>query len=302
MIKILTRLWHGNHWCLIAARVGLTVYLGLIGALMLFEEKLIYYPSKFPQGHWDIARTPPVRGRISPVIEECWFETDDGVKINGWFCQATQWQDDHFAPIPELPTLLFCHGNAGNITSRYDHIEFLIPIPVNIFIFDYRGYGKSEGTVSEFGLYRDTRSAWDYLLNQKQLPADRIILFGESLGGAMAIELATQVTPLGLILQSTFTSVPDMGKVLYPFIPTWVIRTKMDSLNKIPRLTCPKLIIHGDADEVVPFKLGQQLFAAAAPPKEFYEIPHSGHNETWLVGGQEYLNRIKNFINSCQNH
>jgi pimeloyl-ACP methyl ester carboxylesterase len=300
MFKFLLRFWQSRHWGLRLARMSLVIYLGLVITLMLYEEKLIYFPSRFPQGRWHILNTPPDKHRVSPVIEECWFHAADGVRLNAWYCQASQWRDDRFESIPDVPVLLWCHGNAGDITSRYEHIDFMISIPVNILIFDYRGYGKSEGIISENGLYRDTRAAWDYLIGEKEIPSRRIILFGESLGGAMAIELATQVHPAGLIVQSTFTSVPDMAKVLYPFIPAWIVRTQMNSISRIPLITCPKMIIHSPADEVVPYRLGKELFDAAPPPREFYEIPDAGHNETWLVGGHEYLAKISRFIDICR--
>ncbi|MFL6229240.1 MAG: alpha/beta hydrolase, partial [Pyrinomonadaceae bacterium] len=186
----------------------------------------------------------------------------------------------------------------GNVTHRRDIIDLLVGLPVNVLIIDYRGYGKSEGVPSEEGLYEDARAAWDYLTNARGVRADRIVIYGESLGGAVAVDLASKVKPCGLVVQSSFTSIADMAAELMPLVPHFVIRTKMDSREKIARVSCPKLFVHSPADDVVPYKLGRRLFEAAPEPKRFYEIKGAPHNLTYEIGGAPYLNALEDFIDS----
>ncbi len=266
---------------------------------MLFEEKLIYFPEKYPGGIWEVQKQPVVEGQIVPEIEDCWFIAKDGVNLHGWYCTPVRIKDGSFSPLNADMLLLFFHGNAGNLTYRYDMIRILMAIPVKVFIIDYRGYGKSQGRPSEKGIYLDAQAAWDYLILKRSVSSEHIVLFGKSLGGAVAVDLATRVRPAGLIVQSSFTSVPDMARAILPFSPTFLIRTKMDSIRKIPKLGFPKLFIHSPADEIVPYRLGRRLFEAASEPKQFFEIPGAPHNETYLVGGKAYLDVIRHFIQSC---
>lgn len=255
---------------------------------MLFEERLIYFPARLPAG-WTAAGS----GLLPPDIEaeDCLFRTEDGLRLHGLFCRAAG------APVGlGHKVLLWYHGNAGNLADRLDMVGDLCRLPLEIFIIDYRGYGLSGGRPSEQGLYRDARAAWDYLTGERKVGPERIVLFGKSLGGAAAIDLAARVRPAGLIVQSSFTSAPDMAALAFPLVPRFLVRTKMDSLNKIRDIHCPKLVIHSPADEVVPYAMGRLLFEAAPEPKVFYEVPGSGHNETWLVGGEAYLEAIRRFL------
>jgi fermentation-respiration switch protein FrsA (DUF1100 family) len=173
-------------------------------------------------------------------------------------------------------------------------------LPAQVFIVDYRGYGKSEGKPNERGLYLDAQASWDYLVGERRVTADRIVIFGKSLGGVPAIDLATRVEAAGLIVQSSFTSAADMAVTLVPFLPRALLRARMDSLEKIRQVHCPKLFIHSRADEVVPYKLGYRLFEAAPEPKEFYEVKGSPHNSTYVVGGEQYLAALRRFIHQCK--
>lgn len=145
----------------------------------------------------------------------------------------------------------------------------------------------------------DARAAWNYLTNERRVPANKIVIFGDSLGGAVAIDLATEVEPAGLIVQSGFTSISDMAAEVMPFVPGFILRTKMDSLAKIPRVSCPKLFIHSPNDEMVPYRMGRRLFDAAREPKQFYEVAGASHNEMDTVGGRVYFETIRNFVRSC---
>jgi fermentation-respiration switch protein FrsA (DUF1100 family) len=255
-----------------------------------FEDRLIYFPTPAPDGFREVealrARDPE-----APRIEDCFFETGDGVRLHGWYCAPPRGEG--------RAVLLFFHGNAGNLAYRYDLLRRLVALPSEVLIIDYRGYGKSAGAPSEEGLYLDARAAWEHLTRGRGVAPSRVVIFGKSLGGAPAIDLARAVEPAGLVVQSSFTSVPDMAARLMPLLPRALIRTRMDSLAKIAEVRCPKLFIHSPADEVVPYQLGRRLFEAAPPPKRFHDVPGAPHNETYLVGGEAYLTALREFLRSC---
>jgi hypothetical protein len=255
---------------------------------MLLEDRFIYFPTMLPAG-WTAVGSGSLPATLS--AEECFFPTADGLRLHGLYCREAGALDG-----PARNVLLWFHGNAGSVADRLDMAGDLRTLPADLFLIDYRGYGLSEGKPSEEGLYRDALAAWRYLTAERKIPSSRIVLFGKSLGGAVAIDLATRVHPAGLIVQSSFTSVPDMAAIAMPFVPRFLVRTKMDSLSKVRTIACPKLFIHGPQDEVIPFAMGRRLFEAAAAPKGFYEVAGSGHNETWLVGGTGYRERIAQFI------
>jgi fermentation-respiration switch protein FrsA (DUF1100 family) len=252
---------------------------------MAFEDHLIFFPTKYPDGYWEINGDARREG---VVVEDCYFQTEDGLTLHGWY--ATRAQTDR--------VLLWFHGNAGNLSYRFDMMLRLLDLPVSIFIIDYRGYGKSEGRPSEKGLYLDARAAWDYLTRKRGLLEEQLVIFGKSLGGVAAIDLATRVRAAGLIVQSGFTSAKDMAARLLPFLPAMLLRTKMDSISKIGRVACPKLFIHSRADEIVPFELGWRLFEAAPEPKWFYEVVGAPHNSTYIVGGRGYIDALGRFLDS----
>jgi fermentation-respiration switch protein FrsA (DUF1100 family) len=266
----------------------------LIAMTGWLERSMIFFPSRFPEGDWNVDLRPAGGDAPVPWIEDCSFTASDGVRLHGWFARP------HLAvkPVEAPHVLLWFHGNAGNITHRYDHLCALVRLPIQVFIVDYRGYGKSRGNPSEKGLYLDADAAWDFLLNEKEFKADRVVIFGESLGGAVAVDLAARVRPAGLVLQSTFTSVRDMAARHYPFIPRFLVRTRMDSLSKISRVACPKLFIHGTDDEIVPFAFGRRLYESAPAPKDYFEVPGAMHNDVYLVGGEACLERLRKFISS----
>lgn len=268
--------------------------------IMALEDRLIYFPLKYPDGFWDIDRLPSNPAEVVPRIEECWFTAPDGVKLHGWFCVPHRNSGGDLVPEAAEMVLLWFHGNAGNISHRYGMIRAVMPLRVNVFIIDYRGYGKSEGRPSEAGLYLDARAAWDYLIEHRGISADRIIIFGKSLGSAPAIDLAAQTSPAGLIVQSGFTSVADVAATILPFFPRFLLRTKMESQRKIPDVRCPKLFVHSPADEIIPYRLGRRLFEAASEPKQFYEVTGASHNDTFEVGGRKYLETLQRFIQAAR--
>jgi fermentation-respiration switch protein FrsA (DUF1100 family) len=286
-----------------AARLLSSALAGLVlcwVALMWFEDSLIYFPTRFPDGYWEPAEHPG-EGEVWPRIEDVEFASGDGTQLHGWLAEPVRRKDGADEPVPGSQVLLWFHGNAGNLTYRYDMLARIVRrLSLRVFIVDYRGYGKSQGSPSESGLYQDARGAWDYLTGSRGVAPEDVVILGKSLGGGPASELATQVTPGGLILQSTFTSVRDMATRVAPFVPRFLVRTKMASIDKVARVACPLLVVHGDQDEVIPFAMGEALYNAAQEPKRFYRVPGAHHNDTYLVGGDAYLDALGEFLASCK--
>jgi hypothetical protein len=259
----------------------IVLFLALYGVFLVScERRIIYHPHKYPEGNWN-----PSSSSVSR--EDVHFTASDGVRLHGWYIPSAG----------AKATLLWFHGNAGNITHRLGNIEMLKPLNLNIFIFDYRGYGKSEGEPDEKGIYSDSQAAYDWLVKVKNILPGEIILFGRSLGGICAVEVASGNSAAGLILESVFPSAGKMAEKIFPVLPLGgAIKSRFDAISKVPDLKLPKLFIHGTQDEIVPYKLGRELFSVAADPKEFYDIQGAGHNDTFLIGGAGYFNALGQFI------
>jgi fermentation-respiration switch protein FrsA (DUF1100 family) len=243
------------------------------------EEKFIFFPVA------GIDRTPR---DVGLAFDDVLFTAADGIRLNGWLVRRPG----------ARTTLLWLHGNAGNISHRLENMRLLHDkVGVNLFIIDYRGYGRSEGTVSEEGTYRDAEAALRYLRTREGIDAQGIVLFGQSLGAAVAVELAGREDCMALILEAPFASIREMARVALPFLPLGpLLRTRYDAVEKIKSVRAPVLVLHGDQDEVVPFEQGKKVFAAAPPPKEFYTIRGAHHNDTFIVGGDGYYATLKDFI------
>jgi len=296
--KFIVNLWSNKNFGWRMARIVVLLSMGFAGYVMLFEDSFIYFPARYPAGVWEREKLQVREGEIVARIEDVQLTAADGVRLHGWYCTPQVGRRGALEPVATNRTLLFLHGNAGNISHRYEIIGDLVKLPVNVLIIDYRGYGKSEGSPSEQGLYADARAAWDYLTDVRGIPASQIVIFGESLGGAVAIDLATKTEACALVVQSSFTSIADMAAELLPFVPRFILRTKMDSLSKIKLVSGPKLFIHSEADEIIPYKLGRRLFDAASAPKQFYEVKAAPHNLMYEIGGAAYYEALRNFINS----
>ena len=297
--RFAANLWRntGAGWRL--ARILLLFCAGAAAAIMMFEHRFIFYPAKYPAGRWDVASLPRgAEGEIVPRIEDAWLTAADGTPLHGWFATPQRMEGGTLVPLPAETVILYLHGNAGNLSHRYPLLVQFSRLPAQVFIIDYRGYGRSEGHPSESGLRQDARAAWDYLTKERGVPPERIVLFGKSLGGAVAIELASAVSPAGLIVQSGFTSIPDMAAEHFPFVPRFLVRTKMNALERIPHVRCPILFIYSPADEVIPFAHGQRLYAAANAPKQFHEVAGAAHNELDARGGRAYFAALQNFVRS----
>lgn len=258
----------------------IAVYGGLSVYLWFFQQNLIYYP-ELPSR--ELIATPENAGL---AYESLSIETDDGLRLHGWYVPA----------VNPRGILLFFHGNAGNISHRLDSIRIFNELGLSTLIFDYRGYGDSEGKITEAGSYLDAEAVWHYLTVQKNISPGDIILFGRSMGGAIATHLASRHKAKGLILESSFTSVKKMARNLYPFLPTSLLtRVKYDTEVYIQEINCPVLIIHSLEDEIIPFEQGRKLYAAARAPKKFLEI-RGGHNDGFIISGQRYFDGLDNFI------
>ena len=255
------------------------VFLIMTGGCRGFLEKtLVCFPEKAHAGRPE---------DFGLQAQDLYFETQDRVKLHGWL----------FVRNPRDPLLLWCHGNAGNISHRLDNIARLLQHGINVFIFDYRGYGKSEGSLSEQGFYLDGKAAWETLVREGPVPPARVVLFGRSLGCAMAADLATRVPAAGLILESGFPHLGAMAKVHYPFVfSERLLSGRYDALSRLSKIKIPLLVVHGDQDSIVPIVLGRRLFEAAPEPKDWYEIKGADHNDTYVVGGPAYFRKLREKI------
>ena len=253
------------------------LYVAIAALLYVFQSHFIYFPAR------EIHSTPHDIGLSFEAVD---FESEDGVRLSGWLVPAKK----------PRAVLLFCHGNGGNISDRLPYIEIFHGLDLSVFIFDYRGYGQSRGKPSEQGTYLDAEAAWDYLTRQRSIPEAHIVVLGKSLGGAIAARLAMGHGPAGLILQSAFTSVPDMASTLYPFLPARLLaRYGYTTGDYVRRLSCPILVIHSSEDEIVPYSHGRRLYEMANEPKEFLEI-RGDHNGGAIMCAGIYQAAVGRFL------
>ena len=276
-----------SHRVIWAIMTAASVYLALLVLLWFAESHLIFFPGK--------ERTlvqPAARLGLQP--ERVAFTTDDGVQIVGWVIPAAQSANAFW--------LLICHGNAGNLSEfeRPAHYAALRDVGLNLLAFDYRGYGESGGTASEQGLYRDADAAYRYLREKRGVPASRIIVFGHSLGSAVAIDLASRSPAAGLIVEGALTSTVNRGQELYPFIPVRLLaRSRFSSIDKVAGIRIPKLFLHATRDEVIPVAHGRRLFQAAAEPKKLVEL-EGMHSDAFAVDSARYFGSVADFLSTIQ--
>ncbi|MGE5238946.1 MAG: alpha/beta hydrolase, partial [Chloroflexota bacterium] len=249
--------------------IAVSCYCVLVAVAYFTQGRMLYYPTR------ELEATP---ADIGLGFEEVTVRTRDGVALSTWYVPSRT----------ERGIVVFCHGNAGNISHRLDSIRIFHDLGMSVLIFDYRGYGKSEGSPTEQGTYLDAEAVWEYLVNLKGILPGKIVIFGRSLGGAVAAHLAATREAAALIVESGFTSVPDLGARHFPYLPVRLIsRFGYRTIEKVQRTDIPKLFIHSPQDEIVPYSQGLELFARAAEPKEFLEIT-GGHNDGFLVSGERY--------------
>ena len=264
---------------LLAVLVALYLAFGLLARVTNVINHFIYFPER------DIFQDPSDFGL---EFEDVYLTTSDGVRIHGWF-----------VPGSGGPTLVWFHGNGGNISHRVDNIAGLHGrLGVSILIIDYRGYGLSEGSPTEQGTYLDAEAAVAHALSRPDVDPERVVLFGRSLGCAVAAEMAVRHDAYAVVLESPFTSVLAMAKRVYPFLPGvgLLVGDMYDTLDKVARIGAPIMVLHGDSDEIVPFEMGREVFEAAPEPKRFFAIRSAGHNDTYAVGGVPYLNALGSFL------
>jgi len=255
---------------------GFYIFIAIL--LTIFQSKMIFYPEK------EISATPD---EIGLKYEDIYFTTTDGVRLNGWFVIAEQ----------SKGIILFCHGNAGNISHRLESIKLFINLGYSVFIFDYRGFGLSSGRITEQGSYLDAIAAYNYIVNNKDVESENIVIFGRSLGGAIASYLAKEKTPKVLIIESTFTSILDFAQKTYPLFPVkMLLRFEYNTKEYIQEVKCPILIIHSVEDEMMPFNHAEQLYNVANDPKEILKLSGS-HNEGFIYSKNHYITGLNNFLN-----
>jgi fermentation-respiration switch protein FrsA (DUF1100 family) len=258
-------------------------YLGLLLLLRLNESRLIY----FPGAQRSLLEAP---AHLALPVQRVTIPTDDGLTLVSWAIPAGESSTGRW--------LLICHGNAGNL-SEFDrpvHYAGLRRLGLSLLAFDYRGYGESGGVPSESGLYRDAQAAYRYLRESRGVPAEKIMVFGHSLGSAVAVDLASRVPVGGLILEGALTSVIQRGQELYPFIPVrWIAGSRFSSIEKIGAVAAPKLFLHATGDEVIPVSHGRRLYDAAPPPKTFVEL-QGGHGDAFDVDSANYFGAIARFL------
>ncbi len=258
-------------------RVALFAYVGLVVFLMLFENRLVFFPAAYPSGDWQ------PRGL---VFENAEFKAEDGTSLHGWYLP-------HQSP---RAVVLFLHGNAGNIAGRVEFLRRVHDLRVSVLALDYRGYGKSEGSPSEAGVIADGRAARAWLAEKTRTPEKDIVLWGESLGCGVAVELAADGAR-GVILENAFTSLPDVAASHYAWAPVRLLmRNRLSAIDKIGEYNGSLLQAHGEGDTVVPYSLGRRLFDAANEPKEFVSIPGGDHNDPrsqqFWTAADRFLDRL----------
>ena len=252
----------------------------LLNAVMFLQQpRMIYFPME------TLDSTPKDWGY---EFEDVYLQTSDGIQLHGWFI-----------PTPGAgKTLLFFHGNAGNISHRRESIEIFLRLNLNVFIIDYRGYGRSQGKPNEKGTYADGDAAWDYLVNTRKVKPDDIVIFGRSLGGAVATHLAASSKPAALIVESAFSSARDMANIVLPLVSYLVyLRFNYDTVDTIQKVTCPVLVIHSKDDEIIPYRLGLKIYQSAKQPKSHLVI-RGGHNDGFYISGTDYTEGLRTFMDT----
>jgi fermentation-respiration switch protein FrsA (DUF1100 family) len=260
--------------------VSVLLALAIINGWMFLQQPgMIFYPLR------ELDATPADWGM---PYEDVSLKTADAIELHGWYI-----------PRPGARrVLLFLHGNAGNISHRGDSIAIFRRLGLSVFIFDYRGYGRSDGTPTEAGLYQDAAAAWDYLTKTRGLAANEILIFGRSLGGAVAAQLASQVQPAALILESSLSSARDFAQAVFPLLSRLVVvRYDFDTVARLAQVRCPVLVLHSPTDEIMPYRLGEKLYQSAHEPKRFVAL-QGDHNNGFLQSQPQYQEALAEFIES----
>lgn len=264
----------------IIAAIAAAGYGALVALLYLFQDRFLFFPTH------DVFTTPIERGL---PYEELALVASDGVRLHGWWVPAPR----------ARATVLYLHGNGGCIAHTVDAVETFARLGASVLAFDYRGYGKSEGTPSADGILRDAEAAWRHLVDERAIDPSTIVIVGRSLGGGPASALAARYAPAGLVLESTYSSIPDRAAEQMPFVPARrLVRIRFDNRANLAHVRCPVLVVHSRGDETIPFHHGERIFAAAREPKTFVEIAY-GHNDGFARSGARYTDAIDRFIDQA---
>lgn len=267
-----------------AGAVGAIGAVGVVGALghlrHRFERSQMFLPEVYPSGIWN----PQTFG---VAAEDVWFRSADGTALHGWWMPSKRARG----------TVLFCHGNAGNISSQIAAYRYLQRFRLNVFAFDYRGYGRSEGRPSEAGVLADAHAAHDLLGERFEIDDSRLVVYGHSLGGAIAVDCAVHRPAAGLVVQSSFTDTREVARERFGSLPVhWIALRRFRSIDKVKDLTLPKLIIHGTEDGTIGHSIGERLYEAAAEPKQWVSVPRAGHSDVHRHGGLALRRALRKFF------
>jgi len=258
---------------------------GLLVVLVYLMQGRMLYLAGVPGR--ELTATP---ADINLEYEDVSIETDDGVRLHGWF-----------VPGDSARALLFFHGNAGNISHRLDSIRQFLSLGLSVLIIDYRGYGESGGKTTERGIYQDADAAWRYLTEERGVAADDIIIFGRSMGASAAAKLAAKQQPLALIVESSFTSIPDIAQEIYPWLPArWLSHLRHATRDYVRDVRSPVLVVHSRDDEIVPFHHGEAIFEAANEPRTQLVL-RGGHNDAYVRDGANYIKGLRAFLSVIGN-
>ncbi len=256
-------------------------YLLFVAFVYLMQGRMLYLPNIAGRS---LVMTP---ADADMEYDDVTLVTDDGVRVHGWFVAGESDQ-----------VVLFFHGNAGNISHRLDSVRQFLDLGLSVFIIDYRGYGESEGKPSEAGINRDADAAWRYLTETRQIPPEHIVIFGRSLGASVAARVAALRNPRGLIVESSFTSVPDIAQELYPWLPArWLSRLRHATRDHVRDVRCPVLVVHSRDDEIIPYHHGETIYATAREPRTLLTLRGS-HNDAFLRDSRNYSSGLEQFLSS----
>lgn len=250
--------------------------------LNLLVHWSMFHPEKYPGGLWHLQE--------HFGAEDVWMTTSDGVRIHGWKLRAQ--------PGAEWITL-YLHGNAGNLTHRVDHMEMIPKAGSDLLLIDYRGYGKSEGKPTEEGIYRDAEAAYEYLVEAGYRP-ERLVIYGESLGTAAAVDLASRRDCAGVVLEAPFPSAAAVASRVLPLLGPLAARGRLETAKKLEKVKAPVLVIHGTRDQVIDYELGRAVFESAPGPKQFWSVEGAQHSDILEVAGERYIARLREFLHQLR--
>ncbi len=278
---------------LIAAALVVAMLVAVIVLARLVENSMIFFPARYPAGEWNAEAVG---------ARDVFFDAADGVTLHAWWFEANPLAggEARTEPLDSSAVLLFAHGNAGNLTHRAGHARAFAREGISVLIFDYRGYGRSEGSADEAGIYRDIDAAFAFLTGEWGIASDRIVLFGRSLGSAPASRLSTRVPHAALVLVSPLPSAKRMTRRMFIGLPMdLLIRSRFPVVDWVADRSTPLLVVHGDRDEVIPLAYGREVYEAAAEPKRFLSLPGAGHNDILSAGGRDYVETVAAFVHEA---